>query len=54
MAFLNAYFTMIDIIAIIAVVVLVGVAFFRQQNVWLGLLAIIVVIWAASSIFGLY
>ncbi len=52
--FLNAYFTIIDIIAMIAVLVLVAVAFFRKENVWLGLLAIVVVIWAASGIFGLY
>ena len=54
MTFLNAYFTIIDIIAMIAVLVLVAVAFFRKENVWLGLLAIVVVIWAASGIFGLY
>ena len=54
MTFLNAYFTIIDIIAIIAVVILVGVAFLRKENVWLGLLAIVVVIWAASGIFGLF
>jgi hypothetical protein len=54
LAFLNAYFTAIDIIAIVAVVILVGVAFFRKENVWMGLLAIIVVVWAASAIFGLY
>jgi len=53
-AFLNAYFTVIDILAIIAVVLLVGVAFFRKENVWMGLLAIVVVVWAASGIFGLY
>lgn len=54
MAFVNAYFTVIDIIAIIAVVLLVGVAFVRKENVWMGLLAIVVVVWAASGIFGLY
>jgi len=54
LAFVNAYFTVIDIIAIIAVVLLVGVAFFRKENVWMGLLAIVVVVWAASGIFGLY
>lgn len=54
MTFLNAYFTLIDIIAIVAVVVLVAVAFFRKETMWMGLLAIIVAIWAASAIFGLY
>lgn len=54
MAFLNAYFTIIDIIAIAAVVILVGVAFFRKENVWLGLLALVVVIWATSGIFGIF
>ncbi|MDQ1256501.1 MAG: hypothetical protein QG656_1097 [Candidatus Hydrogenedentes bacterium] len=54
MAFLNAYFTVLDIIAIVAVVILVGVAVFRKETAWLALLAIVVVIWAASGIFGLF
>ena len=54
MTFLNAYFTIIDIIAILAVMILVGLAFFRKENTWLGLLLLIVAIWAASGIFGLF
>ena len=54
MQFLDAYFTAIDVIAIVAVVLLVLVAFFRTENVWLGLLLLVAVVWAGSSIFGLY
>ncbi len=54
MTFLNAYFTIIDIIAIVAVVVLAIVAFFRTENVWLGLLLLVAVVWAGSAILGLY
>jgi len=54
MTFLNAYFTAIDVIAIVAVVLFVLVAFFRTENVWLGLLLLVAVVWAGSSIFGLY
>jgi len=54
MTFLNAYFSAIDVIAIVAVVLLVFVAFFRTENVWLGLLLLVAVLWAGSSIFGLY
>jgi membrane-bound acyltransferase YfiQ involved in biofilm formation len=54
LTFLNAYFTLIDIIAIVAVVILVAVAFFRKETMWMGLLAIVVAIWAASAVFGLY
>jgi len=54
MTFLNAYFTIIDIIAIAAVVLLVLVAFFRTENVWLGLLLLVAVVWAGSAVFGLY
>ena len=54
MQFLDAYFTLIDVIAIVAVVLLVLVAFFRTENVWLGLLLLVAVVWAGSSIFGLY
>lgn len=54
MTFLNAYFTAIDLIAIVAVLVLVIVAFLRSENVWLGLMLLVVVIWAGSAVLGYY
>lgn len=54
MTFLNAYFTVIDLIAIVAVLVLVIVAFLRSENVWLGLMLLVVVIWAGSAVLGYY
>ncbi len=54
MTFLNAYFTAIDLVAIAAVVLLVIVAFFRSENVWLGLMLLVVVAWAGSAVLGYY
>ena len=54
MTFLNAYFTAIDLIAIAAVLLLVIVAFFRSENVWLGLMLLVVVVWAGSAVLGYY
>jgi hypothetical protein len=54
MEFVTAYLKMIDLLAIIAVVILVAVAFYRKENFWFGLLVVAVVIWAAQRIFGLF
>jgi hypothetical protein len=54
MEFVTDYLRAIDVIAIIAVVILVAVAFYRKENFWFGLLAVAVVIWAAQRIFGLF
>jgi hypothetical protein len=54
MEFVNAYLKTIDLLAIIAVVILVIVAFYRKENFWFGFLAVVVVVWAAQRIFGLF
>lgn len=54
MNFLWDYFTAIDILAILAIIIFALAAFIRKENVWLGLLAVVVVIWGASRIFGLF
>ena len=54
MEFVTAYLKAIDLIAILAAVILVFVAFYRKENFWFGLLAVAVVIWAAQRIFGLF
>ena len=54
MEFVTAYLKMIDLLAIIAVLILVAVAFYRKENFWFGLLVVAVAIWAAQRIFGLF
>jgi hypothetical protein len=54
MEFVTDYLKAIDLIAILAVVILVLVAFYRKENFWFALLALAVVIWAAERIFGLF
>jgi hypothetical protein len=54
MQFLTDYFRAIDALAIGAVVVLVAAAFLRKESIWMGLLVLVVVLWAASRVFGLF
>ena len=54
MDFVTDYLEAIDLIAIIAVVILVFAAFYRKENFWFGFLAVVVVVWAAQRIFGLF
>jgi hypothetical protein len=54
MQFLTDYFRAIDALAIGAVVVLVAAAFIRKESIWMGLLVLVVALWAASRLFGLF
>ncbi len=54
MNFFNDYFHAIDLIALIAVVVLIFAAVSRGQRIWLVVLAIVAVAWAAARYFNLY
>jgi len=54
MEFVTDYLKAIDLIAIIAVVILVAVAFYRKENFWFAILLVAVIIWAAQRIFGLF
>ena len=54
MKFVIDYLKAIDLIAILALVILVLVDFYRKENFWFGLLAVAVVVWAAQRIFGLF
>ncbi|MBS0239212.1 MAG: hypothetical protein JSR89_12380 [Proteobacteria bacterium] len=53
MNFLMDYVKAIDVIAVIACVALAIAAFVRRENFWLGVLAIVVIIWAATRLPGL-
>ncbi len=52
MEFFQVYFELIDILAIVALVGLVVMAFVRRQSVWFGLMLVVVGIWAARRLFG--
>lgn len=54
MNFLTDYLQAIDVIAVVALVVLAGAAFLRRESLWLGLLFVVIVVWAASRLFGLF
>ncbi|HET6390402.1 hypothetical protein [Hyphomicrobium sp.] len=53
MNFLVDYLMAIDVLAILACVALVIAAFVRRENIWLGILAVVVIIWAAARLPGL-
>jgi hypothetical protein len=50
MTFFTDYFEAIDVVAIIACVALVIAAFVRDENIWLGILAVVVVLWAVTRL----
>lgn len=50
MTFFTDYFEAIDVIAIIACVALVLAAFVRRENIWLGILAGVVILWAVTRV----
>lgn len=53
MEFLIDYVKAIDVLAILACVALAIAAFVRRENIWLGILAVVVIIWAATRLPGL-
>lgn len=54
MDFLSDYFRAIDVIALVAVIALAVAAFVRSESLWMGLLLVVVALWAASRVFGLF
>lgn len=54
MTFVTEYMQAIDVIAILALVALAAAAFLRRESFWLGLLFMVIVVWAASRLFGLF
>lgn len=53
MNFLVDYMKAIDVLAIVACVALVIAAFVRRENIWLGILAVVVILWAGTRLSGL-
>jgi hypothetical protein len=54
MTFITDYLEAIDVIAILALVALAVAAFVRRENIWLGLLLAVLLLWAATRLFGLF
>ena len=51
--FLSDYLKAIDILALVALVALAGVAIYRQGNLFIAVLGVLAIIWAACRMFGL-
>lgn len=54
MTFVTDYLQVIDIIAIVALVLLACAAFLRREGFWLGLLGVVIVVWAASRLLHMF
>lgn len=53
MNFIAEYFEVIDIIALLALVALAVAAYARRGGLWVAIMCIVVVIWAAVRIFNI-
>ena len=54
MQFVADYLKAIDFIALAALVVIGAAAFYRQGTLWFLIAAVVVAIWGASRLFGLF
>jgi len=54
MQFVSDYMKAIDFIALVALVVIAAASFYRRGTIWLMIAAIVVAIWGASRLFGLF
>ena len=54
MTFVTDYLQAIDVVALVALVALAAAAFLRRESIWLGLLFVVMLVWAASRLFGLF
>jgi hypothetical protein len=54
MQFVSDYMKAIDFIALAALVVIGVASFYRQGSIWLLVAAVVVAIWGASRVFGLF
>ena len=54
MQFVSDYMKGIDLIALAALVAIGIASFYRQGSIWLLVAAIVVAIWGASRLFGLF
>jgi type IV secretory pathway VirB3-like protein len=54
MTFVTDYLLTIDYIALAALVVLAAVAFIRNEGFWIGLVGLVILLWAASRFMHLF
>jgi len=54
MQFVGDYLKAIDFIALAALVVIAAASFYRQGTIWLLIAAVVLAIWGASRLFGLF
>ena len=54
MQFVADYLKAIDFIALAALVVIGAAAFYRQGTIWFLIAAVVVAVWGASRLFGLF
>jgi hypothetical protein len=54
MQFVSDYFKAIDFLALAALVIIAAASFYRAGTIWLLVAAVVVAIWGASRLFGLF
>src|SRR5215510_12678292 len=54
MQFVSDYMKAIDFIALAALIVIAAASFYRRGTIWLMIAAIVVAIWGASRLLGLF
>ena len=54
MQFVSDYLKAIDVVALVALVLIAAAAFYRQGSIWLLIAAVVVAVWGASRLFGLF
>jgi len=54
MQFVTDYLKAIDFVALAALVIIAAASFYRRGTIWLLIAAIVLAIWGASRLFGLF
>ena len=54
MQFVSDYLKTIDVVALVALVLIAAASFYRQGTIWLLIAAVVIAVWGASRIFGLF
>ena len=54
MQFVSDYLKAIDVVALAALVLIAAASFYRQGSIWLLIAAVVMALWGASRIFGLF
>lgn len=54
MTFISDYFRLIDFLALVGFILLAWIAIARRENVWLGLMVLVAIIWVLSRVLGMF